>query len=400
MPIRYIDQLSDLKDKKVFIRVDFNVPQDDKGNITEDTRITGALPTIRYAVEQGAKVILASHLGRPKGEKNPKYSMAPAAKRLSELLGKKVKQASDCFGDEVAKDIDAMKSGDVLMLENVRYYAGEEKNDPQFAAQLANGCQVYVNDAFAVSHRAHASVEAITKSIPVIAAGFLMRNEMTFFDKAMQNPVRPLVAILGGAKVSGKLQVLEKLVNKVDKVVIGGGMAFTFLKAMGYSVGASKVEEDLISTARKIMDKAKKNGVAFYLPVDCIAANAFEATATNFITTVQEIPEGWMGLDIGPASATLFAETLRDAKTVIWNGPMGVFEMDAFARGTFAVAEAVGSAFATTIIGGGDTDAAVRKAGVDNKVSYISTGGGAFLELLEGKILPGVKALEIKAKKK
>jgi len=400
MPIRYIDQLSDLKDKKVFIRVDFNVPQDDKGNITEDTRITGALPTIRYAVEQGAKVILASHLGRPKGEKNPKYSMAPAAKRLSELLGKKVKQASDCFGDEVSKDIDAMKSGDVLMLENVRYYPGEEKNDPQFAAQLANGCQIYVNDAFAVSHRAHASVEAITKSIPVIAAGFLMRNEMTFFDKAMQNPVRPLVAILGGAKVSGKLQVLEKLVNKVDKVVIGGGMAFTFLKAMGYSVGASKVEEDLVPTARKIMDKAKKNGVMFYLPVDCIVANAFEATATNFITTVQEIPEGWMGLDIGPASATLFAETLRDAKTVIWNGPMGVFEMDAFARGTFAVAEAVGSAFATTIIGGGDTDAAVRKAGVDNKVSYISTGGGAFLELLEGKVLPGVKALDIKVKKK
>jgi len=400
MPIRYIDQLSDLKDKKVFIRVDFNVPQDDKGNITEDTRITGALPTIRYAVEQGAKVILASHLGRPKGEKNPKYSMAPAAKRLSELLGKKVKQATDCFGDEVAKDIDALKSGDVLMLENVRYYPGEEKNDPQFAAQLANGCQVYVNDAFAVSHRAHASVEAITKSIPVIAAGFLMRNEMTFFDKAMENPVRPLVAILGGAKVSGKLQVLEKLVNKVDKVVIGGGMAFTFLKAMGYSVGASKVEEDLVPTARKIMDKAKKNGVMFYLPVDCIVANAFEATATNFITTVQEIPEGWMGLDIGPASATLFAETLRDAKTVIWNGPMGVFEMDAFARGTFAVAEAVGSAYATTIIGGGDTDAAVRKAGVDNKVSYISTGGGAFLELLEGKVLPGVKALDIKAKKK
>jgi len=400
MPIRYIDQLSDLKDKKVFIRVDFNVPQDDKGNITEDTRITGALPTIKYAVEQGAKVILASHLGRPKGEKNPKYSMSPAAKRLSELLGKKVKQATDCFGDEVAKDIDAMKSGDVLMLENVRYYPGEEKNDPQFAAQLANGCQVYVNDAFAVSHRAHASVEAITKSIPVIAAGFLMRNEMTFFDKAMGNPVRPLVAILGGAKVSGKLQVLEKLVNKVDKVVIGGGMAFTFLKAMGYSVGASKVEEDLVPTARKIMDKAKKNGVMFYLPVDCIVANAFEATATNFITTVQEIPEGWMGLDIGPASATLFAETLRDAKTVIWNGPMGVFEMDAFARGTFAVAEAVGSAYATTIIGGGDTDAAVRKAGVDNKVSYISTGGGAFLELLEGKVLPGVKALDIKAKKK
>lgn len=399
MPIRYIDQISDLKDKNVFIRVDFNVPLDAKGDITEDTRIRGALPTIRYAVEQGARVILASHLGRPKGGKNPKFSMAPASKRLSELLGKKVKQATDCFGEDVARDIKVMKSGDVLMLENVRFYPGEEKNDPQFAAQLANGCQVYVNDAFAVSHRAHASVEAITKVIPSIVAGFLMRNEMTFFDKAMQNPVRPLVAILGGAKVSGKLQVLEKLMNKVDKVVIGGGMAFTFLKAMGYAVGASKVEDELLPTAKKIMDKAKRKGVMFYLPVDCVVANAFEATATNFVTTVQEIPQGWMGLDIGPASATLFAETLRDAKTVIWNGPMGVFEMDAFARGTFAVAEAVGSAFATTIIGGGDTDAAVRKAGVDNKVSYISTGGGAFLELLEGKILPGVKALDMKVKK-
>lgn len=399
MPIRYIDQVKDLKDKKVFIRVDFNVPQDDKGNITEDTRIAGAVPTIRYVVEQGAKVILASHLGRPKGERKPKYTMTPAAKRLSELLGKKVIQAPDCFGADVTQLIDVMKAGDVLMLENLRYYPGEEKNDPEFAKQLANGCEIFVNDAFAVSHRAHASVEAITRIIPTVTAGFLMRNEMTYFDKAMQNPVRPLVAILGGAKVSGKLEVLETLVNKVDKVVIGGGMAFTFLKAMGYSVGKSLVEDELVPTAKKIMDRAKKKGVKFYLPVDCVVANAFEATAANFITPVQEIPEGWMALDIGPASATLFAESLRDAKTVIWNGPMGVFEMDAFARGTFAMAEAVGSAYATTIIGGGDTDSAVRKAGVDNKVSYISTGGGAFLELLEGKILPGIKALDIKAKK-
>jgi phosphoglycerate kinase len=398
MPIRYIDQLKDLKGKKVFIRVDFNVPQDEKGNITEASRIIGALPTIRYAVEQGAKVVLASHLGRPKGEKKPKYTMAPASKRLSQLLGKKVTQAPDCFGPEVDRIITAMKPGEVVMLENVRFYPGEEKNDIDFARQLANGCEIYVNDAFAVSHRAHASVEAITKVIPTIAAGFLMKNEMTFFDKAMSNPVRPLVAILGGAKVSGKLEVLEKLVNKVDKIVIGGGMAFTFLKAMGYDVGKSLVEDELIATAKKIMDKAKKRGVTFYLPVDCVVANAFEAEATNFITTVQEIPAGWMGLDIGPASATLFSETLRDAKTVIWNGPMGVFEMDAFARGTFEVAEAVGNCYATTIIGGGDTDAAVKKAGVANKVSYISTGGGAFLELLEGKILPGVKALEVKVK--
>lgn len=396
MPIRYIDQLKDLKDKRVFVRVDFNVPQDDKGNITEDTRIAGAVPTIKYAVEQGAKVILASHLGRPKGEKKPKYTMTPATKRLAQLLGKKVTQAPDCFGPEVDKLIEAMKPGDVVMLENVRFYAGEEKNDLEFARLLANGCEIYVNDAFAVSHRAHASVEAITKLVPTIAAGFLMKNEMTFFDKAMSNPVRPLVAILGGAKVSGKLEVLETLVNKVDKIVIGGGMAFTFLKAMGYGVGKSLVEDELIPTAKKIMDKARKKGVTFYLPVDCVVANAFEATATNFVTTVQEIPEGWMALDIGPASATLFAETLRDAKTVIWNGPMGVFEMDAFSRGTYAVAEAVANCYATTVIGGGDTDAAVNKAGVASKVSYISTGGGAFLELLEGKILPGVKALDIK----
>lgn len=398
MPIRYIDQLKDLKGKRVFIRVDFNVPQDEKGNITEDTRIAGAVPTIKYAVEQGAMVVLASHLGRPKGEKKPKYTMAPASKRLSQLLGRKVTQAPDCFGPEVDKLIAAMKPGEIVMLENVRFYPGEEKNDAEFAAKLVNGCEIYVNDAFAVSHRAHASVEAITKIIPSIAAGFLMKNEMTFFDKAMSNPVRPLVAILGGAKVSGKLEVLETLVNKVDKIVIGGGMAFTFLKAMGYSVGKSLVEDELITTAKKIMDKARKKGVTFFLPVDCVVANAFEATATNFITTVQEIPEGWMALDIGPASATLFAETLRDAKTVIWNGPMGVFEMDAFARGTFSVAESVGNCYATTVIGGGDTDAAVNKAGVASKVSYISTGGGAFLELLEGKILPGVKALDVKSK--
>ncbi len=395
MTICYIDQLKELIGKKVFIRVDFNVPQDDQGNITEDTRIAGAVKTIRYAMEKGGKVVLASHLGRPKGEKKSKYSMEPAAVRLSEMLGKKVLQAPDCFGPDVDKLIDAMQPGDVVMLENVRFYPGEETNDGDFAKKLANNCDVYINDAFAVSHRAHASVEAITKVIPVVAAGFLMRDELTYFDKAMSNPVRPLVAILGGAKVSGKLEVLQKLVSKVDKVVIGGGMAFTFLKAMGYDVGKSLVEDELVSVAIKIMADAKENGVKFYLPIDCVVADKFDAKATNYITPVQEIPEGWMALDIGPASATLFAESLRDAKTVIWNGPMGVFEMDAFARGTFAVAEAVGNAYATTIIGGGDTDSAVRKAGVDNKVSYISTGGGAFLELLEGKILPGVNALDI-----
>ncbi len=398
MPIRYIDELADLKGKRVFIRVDFNVPQDDKGEITEDTRISAAVPTIRYAVDKGAKVVLASHLGRPKGEKKPKYTMAPATKRLSELLGVKVKQASDCFGDDVTDMIAAMKPGEVIMLENVRFYPGEEKNDIDFARKLANGCEIYINDAFAVSHRAHASVEAITGCIPVIAAGFLMKDEMTYFDKSMSNPVRPLAAVLGGAKVSGKLEVLETLINKVDIIVVGGGMAFTFLKAMGYDIGKSLVEDELLSTAKKVMDKAKKKGVRFYLPVDCVVADKFEAHAVNMITTVQDIPKEWMALDIGPASALLFTEALRSAKTIIWNGPMGVFEMDAFARGTYAVAEAIGNAFATTIIGGGDTDSAVRKAGVDSKVSYISTGGGAFLELLEGKILPGVKALEAKKK--
>ncbi|HIJ97375.1 MAG TPA: phosphoglycerate kinase [Desulfuromonadales bacterium] len=395
MSIRYIDEIGKLSGKRIFIRVDFNVPQDDSGAITEDTRISGAVATIRYALDQGARVVLASHLGRPKGEKKPKYTMAPATKRLSELLGTEVKQAPDCFGPKVDSLIAALQPGEAVMLENVRFYAGEEKNDPDFAAKLANGCEIYINDAFAVSHRAHASVAAITTFIPTIAAGFLMRNEMTFFDKAMQNPVRPLVAILGGAKVSGKLEVLETLINKVDKVVIGGGMAFTFLKAMGYDVGKSLVEDELLATATKIMDRANERGVRFYLPVDCVAAEAFDAAATNFVKPVQEIPAGWMALDIGPATATLFAESLRDAKTVIWNGPMGVFEMDAFCRGTYLVAEAVADCFATTIIGGGDTDSAVRKAGVEKRVSYISTGGGAFLELLEGKILPGVKALDV-----
>ncbi len=394
MAITCVDQLTGLEGKKVFVRVDFNVPQDENGNITEDTRIVAGLPTIRYLLEKRAKVLLASHLGRPKGERKPKYSMAPATARLSELLGVEVLQAPDCFGPEVSAIVEGIKPGEAVMLENVRFYPGEEKNDPDFAAKLVNGSEIYVNDAFSVSHRAHATVEAITRLIPVVAAGFQMRDELTYFERAMKNPVRPLVAILGGAKVSGKLEVLEQLVKRVDKVLIGGGMAFTFLKALGCKVGKSLVEDELLQTAENIMKKAQESGVRFYIPVDCVVADSFNASATSFATPVQEIPEGWMALDIGPATATLFAEALRDAKTVIWNGPMGVFEMDPFSRGTYAVAEAVGNSFATTIIGGGDTDAAVRKAGVDGKVSYISTGGGAFLELLEGKVLPGVKALE------
>lgn len=394
MAIRYIDQIGDLKGKKVFIRVDFNVPQDESGAVTEDTRIVGAIPTIRYALQQGARVILASHLGRPKGEKKPKYTMAPATKRLSELLGQEVQQAPDCFGPEVDGMIAALQPGEALMLENVRFYAGEEKNDPVFAAKLANGCDIYVNDAFGVSHRAHASVHAITRIVPVVAGGFLIRNEMTYFDKAMTNPVRPLAAILGGAKVSGKLEVLEKLVDKVDVIVIGGGMAFTFLKAQGISVGKSLVEDDLIETAKRILADAQNRGVQFLLPVDCVVADRFAADADSRTAPVSEIPEEWMALDVGPESTKKFAAALKTAKTVIWNGPMGVFEMEKFAGGTIALADVVAQLDAVTIIGGGDTDSAVRKAGVAERVSYISTGGGAFLELLEGKVLPGIAALD------
>ncbi|QWV91696.1 phosphoglycerate kinase [Geomonas oryzisoli] len=399
MSIRYIDEIESLAGKKLFMRVDFNVPLDDNQNITEDTRIRAVLPTLNYALDQKAKIVLASHLGRPKGERKEKYSMAPAAKRLSRLLGKEVKLASDCIGDDVRAMIDAMQPGDVVMLENVRFYAGEEKNDVDFAKALANGCEVYVNDAFAVSHRAHASVEAITDFFPVVAAGFLMKNEMNYFEKAMKNPIRPLVSILGGAKVSGKIEVLENLCDKVDKIIIGGGMAFTFLKGMGYNVGKSLVEDNLIETAMKTYEKARAKGVKFYLPVDCVVADQFNPAAETKVCPIQEIPEGWMALDIGPATVALFTEALQNAKTIVWNGPMGVFEMDAFSRGTFAMVSAVANSYALTIVGGGDTDVAVHRAGEYAKISYISTGGGAFLELLEGKKLPGIKVLEDKGHK-
>ena len=394
MAIRYIDEIGDLGGKKVFIRVDFNVPLDENQNITEDTRIRAVLPTINYILDAGASVVLASHLGRPKGEWKQIYSMAPAAKRLSRLLGKEVRLAPDCIGDAVKRMIDALQPGDVLMLENVRFYEGEEKNDENFAKALANGCDIYINDAFAVSHRAHASVEAITRFFPIAAAGFLLKKEINFFEKAMDNPIRPLVAILGGAKVSGKLEVLENLINKVDKVIIGGGMAFTFIKALGYNMGKSLVEENLIETARKTYELARSKGIKFYLPVDCVVADRFQPEAETKVTTTQEIPDGWMALDIGPATVALFTEALQNAKTIIWNGPMGVFEMDAFSRGTYAMVSAVANSYALTIVGGGDTDSAVHRAGEFAKISYISTGGGAFLELLEGKKLPGIKVLE------
>ncbi len=394
MTIRYIDEIKDLAGKRIFLRVDFNVPLDEGGNITDDTRIRAVLPTINYALDCDARIIIASHLGRPKGAVNPKYSMSPAAKRLSRLLDKEVTLAPDCVGSEVAAKVAAMKPGDIIMLENLRFYPGEEKNDPDFAQSLANLCDVYVNDAFAVSHRAHASVEAITRYVPTVTAGFLMKNEMTFFDRAMRNPVHPLVAILGGAKVSGKIEVIDNLLNKVDKIIVGGGMAFTFLKALGYDIGKSIVEESLLETALNAYNKAREKGIKFYLPVDCVVADRFDPTAEIKITPIQEIPQDWMALDIGPATVTLFSQVLQNAKTIIWNGPMGVFEMDAFSRGTFAMVSAVANSYALTIVGGGDTDVAVHRAGEFAKISYISTGGGAFLELLEGKKLPGIKVLE------
>ena len=394
MTIRYIDEVKDLKAKKVFIRVDFNVPLDENQNITDDTRIRAVLPTINYALDFNAKVIIASHLGRPKGERNMKYSMAPAAKRLSRLLDKEVVLAVDCIGKEVTDIIDNMKPGDIIMLENLRFHPGEEKNDEQFAKALADRCDIYVNDAFAVSHRAHSSVEAITRFVPMVVAGLLMKNEMSFFERAMKSPMHPLVAILGGAKVSGKIEVIDNLLNKVDKIIIGGGMAFTFLKALGYNVGKSLVEEQLIETALNAYNKAREKGTKFYLPVDCVVADQFNPTAETKVTTIQEIPQDWMALDIGPATLTLFTEAIQNAKTIIWNGPMGVFEMDAFSRGTFAMVSAVANSYALTIVGGGDTDVAVHRAGEFAKISYISTGGGAFLELLEGKVLPGIKVLE------
>ncbi len=391
--MKYVDQI-DLKGKRVFIRVDFNVPMDKTGNITDDARIRAHLPTITYVLDKEARVIIASHLGRPKGKRSEEFSLKPCAKNLAALLQKEVAFLDDCVGDEVEKAVSAMKDGDVVLLENLRFYAGEEKNDAEFAAKLARLCDVYVDDAFAVSHRKAASNTAITELVKTCAGGFLLRNELEYFNKAMGNPIRPFVAIIGGAKVSDKIGVLEKLTEKVDKLIIGGGMAFTFLKALGYEVGKSLCETDQLDTARTIMNKAKEKGVKLYLPVDAVVAERAAADAVTKICSVQEVPTEWMGLDIGPATTTLFAEAIQDAKTIIWNGPMGMFEFDPFSRGTFGLVTYVACSHALSIIGGGDTDTAVHKAGEASRMSYISTGGGAFLELLEGRTMPAVEALE------
>lgn len=382
----------DIRGKRVFIRVDFNVPLDENLKVTDDRRIRSALPTINYAIDEGAKVILASHLGRPKGKVSPRASLAPIAKRLQRLLDKDVIFADDCIGHQVENFVSKMKGGDVLLLENLRFHPGEEKNEEDFAKALAKLADAYINDAFGAAHRAHASIVGIPKFVPA-AAGFLLKREIEYLKGVVLNPVRPFVAILGGAKVSGKIGVLENLVDKVDKVIVGGGMAFTFIKAMGYEIGNSLVETEMLDFANSIREKLIRNNVKFYLPVDCVIAQSMEPGVETKLVTTQEIPRGWLALDIGPASVRLFSEAIQDAKTVIWNGPMGVFELDAFSRGTYAIAHSVADAYALTIVGGGDTDLAVHKAGVSDSISFISTGGGASLQLLEGKELPGIAAL-------
>jgi phosphoglycerate kinase len=390
--MRSIKEL-DVSGKKVLVRVDFNVPMDAHQNITDDTRIRAVLSTLRYVLDNNGKLIIMSHMGRPKDKVVPELSLAPVAKRLGRLLQQKVTMAPDCIGPEVKKMVDAMAPGDILLLENLRFYPGEKANDDAFARELASLCDIYINNAFAVSHRKHASVFAITKFAPQSAAGFLLIKELEYFHSAMDNPRRPLVAIVGGAKVSGKLGALKNMLGRVNKFIIGGAMANTFLKSQGHRMGKSLVEEDLVAEAGEIMKQAARDGIKFYLPVDAVIAREIDPHADAKIVPVQEIPDDWMALDIGPASSRLFAEVLDDAKTIIWNGPMGIFEMDAFSRGTVSMVHSVANSYALTIVGGGDTDVAVHSAGQSDRFSYISTGGGAFLYLMEGKTLPGVAAL-------
>jgi phosphoglycerate kinase len=385
----------DVKGKRVFCRVDFNVPMEN-GAITDDTRIRAALPTIRYLIEQGAKVILASHLGRPKGKVVEEMRLNAVAKRLSELLGKQVVKTDEAYGDAVKAEIANMKEGDVLLLENVRFYPGEEKNDPELAKAFAELADIYVNDAFGAAHRAHASTEGIAHYLPAVA-GFLMEKEIEVLGKALSNPDRPFTAIIGGAKVKDKIGVIENLLNKVDNLIIGGGLAYTFVKALGHEVGKSLLEEDKIELAKSFMEKAKEKGVNFYMPVDAVVADRFANDANTKVVAIDAIPSDWEALDIGPKTCELYRDVIMKSKLVVWNGPMGVFEMDAFAGGTKAVAQALADAVDTySVIGGGDSAAAVEKFGLAEKMDHISTGGGASLEFMEGKQLPGVVALNDK----
>ncbi len=391
--IRFIDEL-ELKSKRVIMRVDFNVPLDGNGNITDDNRIQAALPTVRYALDAGARLLLCSHLGRPKGQRVAKFSLLPVARRLSEILGFDVPLAPDCIGSETADMAAQVQDGRCIMLENLRYHKGETDNDPDFAAALASLGEVYVNDAFAVSHRAHASVVGVPAILKECAGGFLMKSEITYFNRAMKDPARPMVAILGGAKVSSKLGAIENILPKVDVLIIGGAMANTFLLAQGYSVGKSLTEPDLVDTASGLMRDAEQRGVRLLLPVDAVVAPEFREDAPSEVVRVDNIPADCMILDIGPETTKSYCAALEGAGTIVWNGPMGAFEMKPFSTGTMELAHAVGRSQALSIIGGGDTDLAVHLAGEKDNVSYMSTGGGAFLSLLEGKTLPGFEALE------
>ena len=389
----------DVSGKRVLVRVDFNVPLDKSGHVEDDTRIRESLPTIQTLLQHRARVILMSHLGRPKGKRAMEFSLKPAAERLSQLLGQPVQMAGDCIGPEVEQQALSLKDGEVLMLENLRFYNDEEDNNPEFAKKLAALGEIYVNDAFGTAHRAHASTEGITKFMPIAVAGFLMEKELKYLGEATEHPQRPFVAILGGAKISGKIDVLERLLDKVDKILLGGAMIFTFFKSRGLSVGKSLVEDDKLSVATSIQDKAKAKGIPLLLPVDVVVADRFEADATSKVVDVEAIPDGWMGLDIGPKTIELYRKEILDAKTIVWNGPMGVFEMDKFATGTIEIAKALAEATkhgAITVVGGGDSASAIAKAGLDKAVTHVSTGGGASLEFLEGKVLPGIAALNDK----
>lgn len=392
MPLKTVRDV-EVRGRRVLVRVDFNVPLAGDGTITDDTRIRGALETIRYLVEHGARTILTSHLGRPKGGPNPKYSLRPCAAHLEQMLGQPVRLAEDPGGPSSRALVAAMQEGDVVMLENIRFDPREEQNDPTFAADLAALADLYVNDAFGTAHRAHASTAGVAAHLPAVA-GFLLHKEVDLMGKALAAPDRPFVAILGGAKVSDKIQVIANLLGKVDSLIIGGGMANTFLRASGCATGRSLVEEDKVDLAADLLRQAADRGLKLHLPVDVVVAEAFVADSPHRVVPANQIPDGWMALDIGPDTARRFAEVIRAARTVVWNGPMGVFEMDAFARGTFAVAEAVADSEGLTIVGGGDSVAAVEKAGVAGRITHISTGGGASLEFLEGKTLPGVAALQ------
>ena len=385
----------DVKGKRVLVRVDFNVPLDAERNITDDTRIRAALPTIKYLLERGARVILASHLGRPKGQRKEEFNLAPVARRLEELLGQSVNKLDDCVGPQVEAGVRAMKDGDVILLENLRFHKEEEANDEGFAKALASLADTYVNDAFGAAHRAHASTAGVAEFVPGVA-GFLMEKEIEVMGKALSAPERPFVAILGGAKVKDKVGVISNLIEKVDSLIVGGGMAYTFLKAKGLEIGKSIVDEEKLDLAKELMEKAKAKGVKFLLPVDVVVADRFAEDADAKVVDVSEIPPDWQALDIGPKTREAFAREIADAKTVVWNGPMGVFEMKPFAEGTRRIAKALADSRAVTIVGGGDSAAAISEMGFADKMTHVSTGGGASLEFLEGKVLPGVAALKDK----